>query len=85
MTGKMIFKVIRLWLHTTTYSRKDKYQDRCFIKERPGQHQGRQLRCANAQGRTMDKTTNNGRNNPTKKKSSGRRNHSTRRNKMEQY
>ena len=33
----------------------------------------------------MNKITNNSRNNPAKKKSSGRRNHSTRRNKIEWY
>jgi len=42
ITGKMIFEVTRLWLHTVTYSRKDKYQDRYFIKEESSWYHKRQ-------------------------------------------
>ena len=42
MTSKMVFEVGRLWLHTTTYSGKDKYQSRCFIKERSSKYHERQ-------------------------------------------
>ena len=59
----------------TTYSREDKYQDRCFIKERLGG-------CTNAQRRTLDEMIGNGRYHPTIKKSSGKRNYFTRRNSM---
>ena len=48
ITGKMVFGVTRLWLHTVTYSRKDKYQGRCFIKEESSWYHKRQSKCANA-------------------------------------
>ena len=38
--GKMVFEVTKLWLHTTTYSWKDKHQSRCFIKKGPYWYQG---------------------------------------------
>ena len=41
-TGKMVFEVTRLWLHTIIYSGKNKYQDRHVIKKKPDWYQGRQ-------------------------------------------
>jgi len=36
--GKIVLKVIRLWLHTTIYSGKDKYKNRYTVKKRPSEH-----------------------------------------------
>jgi len=41
MTSKMVFEVTRLQLLTMTYSGKDKYQSRCFIKKRSSKYHER--------------------------------------------
>jgi len=38
-TSKIISKVTGLWLYIMTYSRKNKYQSKGFIKKRSGKYQ----------------------------------------------
>ena len=45
MASKIVFEVTRLWLHTMTYSGKDKYESRHIIKEGLGRYKRRQQRC----------------------------------------
>ena len=52
---KMVCEVTRLWLHTTTYSKKDKYKSRCTIKKRLGGYKREQQGHQIAQGQVIDK------------------------------
>ena len=54
----MVFEVIRLWLHPMTYSRKDKYKSRHFVKKGPSKYKRGQQGCSITQRRTMDKENN---------------------------
>ena len=45
MASKIVFEVTRLWLHTMTYSGKNKYESRHIIKEGSGRYKRRQQRC----------------------------------------
>ena len=48
MTGKIVSKVARLWLHTMTYFREDKHEGRHPFKKGTGQYKRRQQGCATA-------------------------------------
>jgi len=58
MADKMIFKVTILWLHTTTYSRRDKHESRHIIKKESSRYERRQQGCRIAQGQVIDKKSN---------------------------
>ena len=78
-TDKMVFEVIRLWLHTTIYSGKDKHKSRCTVKKKPSGYERGQQRRQIAQRQVMDKNhRSRGGCNP--KKSSSRRNYTIGRN-----
>ena len=47
MADKIVLEVARLWFHTITYSRKDKYKSRCAVKKRPSGHKKRTTRMSN--------------------------------------
>ena len=38
ITSSIVFEITRLWFHTMTYSRKNKYEGRCSIKKGSYQH-----------------------------------------------
>ena len=51
----MVLEVARLWLHTTTYSREDKYKGRHPLKKRTSQYKRRQQGYAITKERNIDK------------------------------
>ena len=81
----MVLEVTRLWLHIMLYTRKNKHQGWCFIKEEPSEYQGRQQECSNAQGQNMDNKKYYSRSNIYSKKPSSRKNYIIGRNLKEQH
>ena len=79
--SKIVFKVTRLRLHTTTYSKKDKYKSRYTIKKRSSEYKREQQGCQTAQRWVIDKKNDHrSKDGYNLKKSNGRRNHNIGRN-----
>jgi len=76
--------VTRLQFYSVTYSRKDKYKGRYFVKKRSSRYKGRQQGCLTAQRRIMDKK-NYSRSNDVKKKQDDRQSGHIGRNKKKQH
>ena len=80
MTSKIVFEIIRLWFHTMPHTWENKHEDRHSIKKESGEYQKWQQGCSDIKRRTMDKKTDDDRDNYDMKESSSRRNHFNRRN-----
>ena len=80
----MVFEVTRLWLYPITYSRKDEYKNRHFVKEEPSKYKRGQQGCPITQRRTID-DKNDSRGNNVKKNGYNRWLGNDERNQKEQH
>ena len=67
----MVSEVTRLRFYSITYSRKNKYKGRHFVKKRSSRYKEWQQRCSSTQGRVIDKE-NYGRSDNVEKKQDNR-------------
>ena len=45
-TGQIVFEAARLWLYPMTYSGKNEYKSRYFVKKRSSKYEGGQQGCS---------------------------------------